>query len=263
MTRARLRLAALALGGALLALVVGSTPAAAAGYDSVTEALLRNLHRKLLIVAVILAVLVEAALFYAAVKFHGNENPKPTRENRRLEITWTIAVAVILLFVGASSYAVLTDPMVSATPDTTQPQADDVHVRIVGQNWFWRFSYRGENVTTTNTLVLPTDRTIVLSVTSRDVIHAVHIPSIGVKQDAIPGQTNTFRTRLTKTGTHRLYCAEYCGTGHSKMLATVRVVPPDQYRQWLADHRGGQGRANATASNGSVPAGDAASVMAG
>jgi cytochrome c oxidase subunit 2 len=235
--RPRLHAVALTALTAVVLTVVASAPAAAAGYDSVTEALLRNLHRRLLIVATVLGLMVEGALVYAAVKFHRNDDPKPTVENRRLEITWTVAVAVVLLFVGASSYVVLADPMVSTAPGATQSSDAGVNVEIVGQNWFWTFNYPEENVTTRNTLVIPENRTLLFSIRSTDVIHSVHIPELGVKQDAIPGQTTTFRTRATDTGTYRLYCAEFCGAGHSKMLATVKVVTPAEYQQWLRQQR--------------------------
>ena len=65
MTRRRLLLAggvtAAAVGVAALAV-----PLVTGGYDSATEALLRDLHRRLLVVAVPLALIVQAALFYAA-----------------------------------------------------------------------------------------------------------------------------------------------------------------------------------------------------
>lgn len=250
MSRTRLALAAL---GSVVAVGLGvvAVPFVFGGYDSVTEALVRNLHRQLLVVAVPLALLVQAMLFYAAVKFHGNDDPTPTEDRPRLEISWTIAVALILLFVGASSYLVLAHPMVSTTPEATAQPAD-VRVDVTAQNWFWTFTYPGENVTTTNQLVLPTDRTVFFTVTSTDVIHAVHVPAIGLKQDAIPGQRNVVRTRLTDTGTYRLYCAEFCGAGHSKMTATVKVVPPTEYRAWLDQHRG-----TATGNGSSTGSGDA------
>lgn len=217
------------------------------GYDSTTEALLRNLHRTLLVVAVLLAVVVQAALFYAAIRFHRNDDPKPTEENRRLEITWTVGVAIILLFVGASSYLVLAEPTVS-TPSDAEPQPGDVHVEITGQNWFWTVSYPGENVTMRNLLVLPTDRRIFFTFTSTDVVHSVHIPGLGIKQDAFPGQTTAYRTRLTGTGTYRLYCAEFCGSGHSKMDATVRVVEDEEYQSWLRRQRQSGGSQNNSSS---------------
>lgn len=221
----------------LFVVLVAVIPVSQSGYSSVSEALLRTLHQRLLWIAVPLAILAEGLLFYAAIRFHGNDDPKPTPENRRLEVTVTIAVAIVLLFVGASSYLVLTSPMVSSMPGSSTDDmgtgSETVDVHIIGQNWFWTFAYPGENVTTTETPVLPANRTIRFTITSKDVMHSVHIPSLGVKMDAIPGRSNTFRTRITETGSYRLYCAEYCGAGHSNMRTTVKVVSPEEYRRWL------------------------------
>lgn len=239
LNRSHLRIAGFAVLGVLAVIVLGilSIPVTPGGYSSTTEALIRALHRKLLAVAIVLGILVEAALFYAALKFHGNDDPEPTSENRRLEVGLTIGVAVVLLFVGVASYLVLADPAVSTASDA-EPAPGNVHVNVTGQNWFWTFSYPSENVTTQGTLVLPANRTVFFSVTSEDVIHSVHIPGLGVKQDAIPGQVNGYRTHLTEIGTYRLYCAEYCGAGHSKMIATVKVVSQEEYRTWLRRQRG-------------------------
>lgn len=240
-----------------LVVAVVSVFAPAAEYNSATERLLRSLHHELLWVAVPLAVIVEAALFYAMIKFHDNDDPKPTKQNRRLEITWTIATAVVLLFVGASSYMVLASPMVSTQPGQSHVGSDAVDVHIVGQNWFWRFEYPDSNVTTTNTLVLPANRTVFFTITSKDVVHSVHIPALGIKEDAFPGRTNTYRTHLTDTGTYRLYCAEFCGTGHSKMLATVKVVSPERYQQWLRKQKRDASGSSGNASSKNATTGSA------
>ncbi|RRJ31496.1 cytochrome c oxidase subunit II [Halocatena pleomorpha] len=220
----------------LIVITVAVVPLPTPGYDSVSEVLLRTLHRRLLLVAVPLTLLVEGAILYAMITFHANNDPKPTEERPSFEITWTVVVVLILLFVGTSSYLVLGNLTVSAGPDMTN-SSRPVDVHVTGQNWFWEFTYPDEEVTTTNTLVLPANRTILFRITSTDVIHSVHIPALGVKQDAFPGRTTTFKTNVTKAGTYRLYCAEFCGVGHSTMLATVRVVAPPEYQQWLQQHK--------------------------
>ena len=250
----RRRRFALAVAATLLGLValVGST--AAAGYDSTTEALLRGLNHRLLLVAVPVTLLVQGLLIYATVRFHFSDEPKPTRENRSLELAMVTAIAVILVFVGASSYVVLAHPAVSDTPDEYEPPADAVRVEVVGQQWFWKVHYPERNVTVQNELVLPADRPVILNVTSRDVIHAVHVPGLGLKQDAIPGQWNTIWTTPTDEGRYRLYCAEYCGAGHSKMLGTVRVVPESEYRKWLDANAGNSSTGDAAATGNATAA---------
>ena len=45
-----------------------------------------------------------------------------------------------------------------------------------------------------------------------------------------PGYVAQVHTRFTKTGDLLMPCHEYCGLGHSQMVATVKVVPRDQFR---------------------------------
>ena len=37
----------------------------------------------------------------------------------------------------------------------------------------------------------------------------------------------------TKLGDMQVYCAEYCGTSHSGMLATIKVVTPDEFQEYM------------------------------
>jgi cytochrome c oxidase subunit 2 len=219
---------------------LATVPAVALAATSVTERLISRLNRQLLYLAVPIAILVEVILAYAIWRFHDNETPQPTRENRQLEITWTIATALVLLFVGTASFHVLAHPMVTSTPETAHGDyepgdtpADAVEVHVTAEQWAYTFEYPSANVTTQEALVLPTNRTVYLYVTSEDVIHSVHVPDLGLKQDAFPEEYMLIRTRLSGTGEHRLYCAELCGTGHAEMLSTVRVVEADAFDSWL------------------------------
>ena len=231
----------LGLGFTVIGVSIVASPVAAAGYDSTTEALIQSLNLKLLYIAVPITILVEGILIYTVWRFRHNDDPKPTQENRRLEITWTVATAIILLFVGVASYQVLAQPAVTTPPQVTDSdQANATEVTVVGQQFFWTFKYPEENVTSQGTLVLPANRTVALNITSKDVIHAVHIPELGLKQDAVPGQYNRLQTTPTSQGTYQLYCAEYCGVGHSQMTATVKVVSYDEYQQWLEDQKQSQ-----------------------
>ncbi len=238
-------------------LVLLAAPAAAAGYDSTTEALIRGLNRKLLLAAVPVTLIVQGLLVYATIRFHYNDEPKPTQENRKLELAMVGAIAIILLFVGVSSYVVLAQPAVSDTPDEYPPPENAVEVRVVGQQWYWEVTYPNQNVTATNEIVLPEDRTVVFTLTSDDVIHSMHVPELGLKQDAIPGTRTTLRTTPTEQGTYRMYCAEYCGAGHSKMNAEIRVVSEQEYQQWLQRHRARGGNATETPASPAADGGNA------
>jgi len=207
--------------------------------DSATEELIWDLNNQLLYIAVPLTILVEVILFYTVWRFRNNESPLPTRENRRLEISWTVATAVILLFVGVASYQVLASPYVTATSadageDVTAEDEAVLEVQVVAQKYYWTFEYPEQDVSNKNTMVIPADRTIRFNVTSKDWLHAMHVPGLGLKQDAFPGQSNYKVTEVHETGEYQLYCAEYCGKGHSGMLGTVDVRTQDEFQDWVA-----------------------------
>ncbi|MFB6168071.1 MAG: cytochrome c oxidase subunit II [Haloferacaceae archaeon] len=243
---------------ALAVVVAGSVPVAAQGSTSIR--LINKLNLKLLYIAVPVTLIVELVLLYTVVKFKNADDAKPTQENRRLEITWTVATAVILLFVGVASYGVL------ANPDITHPQSapvapedDDVLVHAEAYQWGWAMTYPEEGIKASGfppKIVIPVDQEVYFTITSRDVIHGFAVPELGLKQDAIPDQNNTIRTVPLEQGTYQGYCTEYCGAGHSQMYFTVEVVSQEEYQSYLAEQRGGSssgGSANATNSSSVEP----------
>jgi len=236
MNTQRLATVLLACAGLLAAFV---DPVAAAGYSSVTEQIIQDLNSELLAVAVPVTLLVEGILVYTVWKFRKADEPQPTKENRRLEITWTVATAVLLLFVGVGAYTAMANPYVTATQADAQAAMDDgaVTVDAVGYQWYWEFQYPNQNVTVQDTMVIPAGQDVVIRTKSNDVIHAFHAPDLALKADAVPGQTNYIITRVhaDQTGTYQLYCAEFCGAGHSEMLGKIKVVPQDKYEQWVQD----------------------------
>jgi cytochrome c oxidase subunit 2 len=219
-------------------LVAFVDPVAAAQYQSVTEQLIRDLNSKLLAAALPITLLVEGILLYTVWKYRTTDEPQPTKENRRLEITWTAATAVVLLFVGVAAYGVMANPMVTATQDDAEQalaEDDTVVVDAIGVQWYWEFYYPEENNTVRNTMVVPEDTTLLIRTESEDVIHAFHAPEIGLKADANPGEQNYILTNVTEKGTYQLYCAEFCGAGHSQMLGEIVVVEEDRYEEWKQD----------------------------
>jgi len=235
---------------ALLLAVVVDPAAAQSTADTTTEELIRGLNSWMLYLAVPIAVLVEGILVYTVWKYRKQENPLPTRENRRLEIVWTVATAIILVAVGIGAYSVMANPYVS---DGSNQAIDDdqepIEIQVTGQKYLWTYTYPNgtvENVTGQNAtveysqastdergLVIPTDRPVRLNITSNDWLHAFHVPGLGLKSDAFPGSYNTLLTKAHNEGEHQLYCAEYCGQGHSQMLGTVEVVSQEEFEQFL------------------------------
>jgi cytochrome c oxidase subunit 2 len=241
----------------LAAVVFAVQPVAA--QTSSTAGLINELNTKLLYIAIPVTLIVEAVLIYAVIRFRNNDDPKPTRENRRLEITWTIATALVLLFVGVASYGVLANENVTAGVDgDTGPDEDDVVVRAEAYQWNWQMSYpQHDNFTTGTEMVIPANTDVYIRVTSRDVIHSYHVPQLGLKQDAMPGTVHTIKTVAYEEGTYQGYCAEYCGVAHSQMYFTVKVVSQEEYEQFVAENTASETTATPTTNATATPTGNA------
>jgi cytochrome c oxidase subunit 2 len=97
--------------------------------------------------------------------------------------------------------------------------------------WQWRFIY--PNGVEMDSLYLPLNKDIKVSITSKDVNHSFFIPAFRVKKDAIPGRTNIAWFRPEKEGVYNFFCAEYCGTKHSYMITKVIVLPVNDFNNYL------------------------------
>ncbi|RLM59979.1 cytochrome c oxidase subunit II, partial [Halorubrum sp. Atlit-9R] len=136
MRKTRFALASL-LSAVVMALV--ATPAAAQA--SASSELINQLNGKLLYVAIPITVLVEVILLYTVIKFRKSERALPTKENRRLEITWTIATAIILLFVGVASYGVLANENITHQGNDIAMDEEPVVVHAEAFQWGWNMYY--------------------------------------------------------------------------------------------------------------------------
>ncbi len=178
---------------------------------------------------------VIAAMTFFAIRYRrrpGNEVGADIHGSTVLEIIWTAIPFVILMFVfawGASLYFKL-----------SRPPEDAMEVFVVGRQWMWKIQHM-EGRREINTLHVPLGKPVKLTMTSEDVIHAFYVPAFRVKADVVPGRYTTLWFQPTQTGEFHLFCAEYCGTEHSRMGGSIIVMQPAEYEAWLAAAPGGGG----------------------
>jgi len=173
-------------------------------------------------------IVVELMLVVAIVRFRHREGrpaPKPTHGHTLMEIAWTLAPAVILVFV-----AVPTVRTIFATAG--EAPADALNVDVIGHQWWWEFRYRELGLVTANELHVPLGRTVQLSITSADVIHAFWAPPLGGKRDAIPGHVTRIAFRPDQVGDYSGQCAEFCGASHANMRLRVVVDSDSRFGRW-------------------------------
>ena len=61
------------------------------------------------------------------------------------------------------------------------------------------------------------------------------MPAFRVKKDAVPGRYTELWFNAVEPGTYQLFCAEYCGKGHSDMLGKIVVESKEGYERWLKE----------------------------
>jgi cytochrome c oxidase subunit II len=178
--------------------------------------------------------LIFLLIFVFAVRYRrrpGRTVGEPVRERWTLEAAWIIVplgLTIAFFAAGASLYV-----------DTLRPPSESLEIGVVGRRWMWKVQHP-EGPSEINELHVPRGRPVTLTLTSEDVIHSFYIPAFRVKRDALPGRYQRIWFEATRTGSYRLFCAEYCGTAHSRMIGRVVVMEPSDYQRWLEGERGGE-----------------------
>jgi cytochrome c oxidase subunit 2 len=184
--------------------------------------------------AVFVFVVVETLLVYTVIRFRsrpGQEGePKHVHGHTTLEIAWTLAPAVILVFIAVPT--IRTIFMVDGTPE-----AGALQVEVIGHQWWWEYRYPELGIVTANELHLPVDGPVSLSMTSADVIHSFWAPRLGGKRDLIQGRTTRLALTPDSVGMYMGQCAEYCGTSHANMRLRVFVDTEDDFDAWVAQQQ--------------------------
>lgn len=112
------------------------------------------------------------------------------------------------------------------------PPKDAMEILATGKQWMWKIEHpTGKREI--NDLHVPLGQAVKVTMTSEDVIHSFYIPAFRVKADVVPGRYTQLWFTPTKVGKYNLFCAQYCGTEHSRMGGFVYVQTPAEYQQWL------------------------------
>ena len=176
-------------------------------------------------------VVVQGALLYTLFRFRekpGAGRPKAVHGNTALEIGWTIAPAVILIFIGVPT-------MLTLWRIDRPPPRSDVRVEVIGHQWWWEFRYPDLGITTANELHLPVGKTADLRLRSDDVLHSFWFPRVAGKRDLVPGTENMLWFTPDSVGVYPGQCAEFCGTSHALMGMRLFVDTPEEFERWAAN----------------------------
>ena len=189
-------------------------------------------------VGIFLVVMVPLAIFLVRYRSRGRprevEGPQ-VRGHTNLELAWTAGPVIILAVIAAFVFWKVSDLGATSGLPASEANAAKEEVTIEGHQYYWEFRYPNGAISV-DTLRLPYNRPVRLTVVSADVAHSWWVPALDGKIDAIPGRVNHMSFLATKLGTFPGQCAELCGLLHAEMRAEVEVLPVDEYRSWV-QHR--------------------------
>ncbi len=175
--------------------------------------------------------------------------------NTALELTWSILPAFILAIIFIWGFRGFLHQVT--------PPANAYDIMVTGYKWGWDFTYpNGLNARSESDadgkalkagLHVPAGRAVRLTLQSNDVIHSVFLPQMRVKQDVVPGRFNQmwFEAKFdeatavevslptvdggsvkVKRNEYDLFCTEYCGQDHSRMITKLYVYTAEGFEYW-------------------------------
>nr|YP_009350977.1 cytochrome c oxidase subunit II [Cornitermes cumulans]AQP28237.1 cytochrome c oxidase subunit 2 [Cornitermes cumulans] len=198
--------------------------------------------------ALMIMLMIITAVFYTMISIVQNkQTSRFILEGQMIETVWTIAPAIILVFIAIPSLRLLY-------------LMDEIHnpvmtLKTVGHQWYWSYEYSDFTklefdsymvqqddhqmntfrlLDTDNRIVLPMNSPIRMIVTAADVLHSWTVPSLGVKTDATPGRLNQVSFSINRPGLLYGQCSEICGANHSFMPIVIESVSTNQFINWVS-----------------------------
>jgi len=213
-------------------------------------------------------VILMTLMVYWVIKYRRRpgvaSQPSP-HHNLNLEILWTVvpSASMLVFFVlGVRGYAMkmvspesamelkvdawkwawkVTYPNGASSPETKfLSLKDNIETMQDGDSWVKQTGLEYP------VFYVPENTAIKLRMNSQDVIHSFWIPEFRTKMDVIPNRYTGFAFDTPKLRDGEtvidttsmmpiagrdmwIFCAEYCGDEHSRMAATLRIVPQETY----------------------------------
>ena len=204
---------------------------------------------------------------YVLLRFNKKANPKAdyvgirTHASNWIEAAVAIVEGVLLLGFAVPMWAKAVDSSTFPTPDQ-----HPVVIRVIAQQFAWNVFYPGPDGVfgkrdfslvsvdnpwgidqndpngkddfppILNKIHCVVNRPLVITLTSKDVIHSFKVIAMRVTQDAIPGVPIPIHFVPNKVGVYQINCAQLCGVGHASMaVGRIYVDTQEDYDKWFAE----------------------------
>nr|QZP41125.1 cytochrome c oxidase subunit 2 [Geoscapheus dilatatus] len=168
-------------------------------------------------------------------------------EGQLIEVAWTIAPAIILIFIAIPSLRLL-----YLMDEINNPS---ITLKTIGHQWYWSYEYSdflsvefdsymipqnemNKNdfrlLDVDNRASLPMNTFIRIIITATDVLHSWTVPSLGIKADATPGRLNQTSFLINRPGVFYGQCSEICGANHSFMPIVIESISTNKFINWIS-----------------------------
>jgi cytochrome c oxidase subunit 2 len=196
-------------------------------------AAIANLFGLTLWVAAVIFAIVAGAITYVALRYRertGAPEPRQSFGDPRLEITWTLASVLIVVFLFG--FTIVTIRSADAPGGGHPPD-----LVVIAHQWWWEIHYPRSGVVTANEIHLPVEQQWLVRLQSADVIHDFWVPELGRKMDMVPGHPNQIWLAASAPGVYLGSCSEFCGAQHAWMRVRVIAQRPADFARWEQQQR--------------------------
>jgi cytochrome c oxidase subunit 2 len=190
----------------------------------------------------------------------------------RLEVTWSLIPAGILLFIAFAQIGTWEE--IKYLARMPKPDQQTQQIEVTARQFEWRIRYPSaarmsewaknpelsknfgatphpDDIHVVNEIHTWKGQKVLVHLKTRDVIHSFYLPNLRLKQDALPGKTIPVWFEVVDANTRRegdrwadsevweLACAELCGWGHYKMIGRLHVHENEaDFLAWLKQAQG-------------------------
>jgi cytochrome c oxidase subunit 2 len=221
-------------------------------------------HMTILVHWLMLVLFIGWGCFFLFVlfRFRKSANPKASYTGAHGKIAKSSEVAVAIIEIALLVFYAI--PAWATRVKAFPAESEATVVRVVAEQFAWNIHYPGpdrkfgrtdvklvsadnplgldrtdpdakDDIATINQLNLPTDRPVLVHLSSKDVIHSFGLYEMRVKQDAIPGMSIPVWFIPNRVGEYEIACSQLCGLGHFRMRGFVTIQTAADYQKWYDD----------------------------
>ena len=191
-----------------------------------------------------LFVIMMIWMLWACFK-HGRKHAAEYSDGASKNWVWAklgIAIGIFVFVDGVLFYHSVHD-LDTVFWNFEEPEKNPATVRIEMnvRQWNWEARYAGldgkfstpDDIVLVNDLHAPVGAPVLFQLTAVDVLHALYIPNLRVKQDVVPGMVTRAWFTAKEPGEFEIGCAQHCGTNHYKMRGSMTVQSKEDFQRWL------------------------------